>query len=132
MCCRRIRGITNKPHNPPRAEPVPEDTVFCQEECYYMHGEIDEKYCTECIRDHLNQSEPFYMVYYHASAIGYMPHNLEWSDCYVLLTTRRPIADCRLCLVHARTDEQGIREVRIDEEILPVSEAARVASNNTN
>lgn len=126
MCVKRIEAIGKRPICPLQIQPVSQNTNSCQEECYYVHGETDHRYCTTCIRGHLTDSEPYYMVYYHIAAIGYVPRSLACRICSGSLTTVRPISECRLCLVRIRSARIGEREVIVDEEIMPVSTAARV------
>lgn len=62
MCFWRVEGIVEKPYDFSQPRLITPNPALCQEECYYVHGVTDEKFCTECIDDEINQNESYYVT----------------------------------------------------------------------
>lgn len=131
MCCHEFIEIWEKPYNflLPKLQ-IPMQGI-CQQEFYIVNGDLDRKFCFECIGDNYNDDEPYYTVYYHGSAIGYVPQNIEWFHCNVIVTLCRPITECSLCLYQLPTDIQGVREVIVRQDVAPFTNEARLIIEST-
>lgn len=125
MCRLRIGGIKRKPFNLPQ-NTTDQDIGYCQEDSYYLHEECGNRYCMRCIRNHRNEGEQYFLVYYHVAIIGIAPRSLTCCICADSLTVSRPINECRPCFATFRANRIGNTEVIIDEESIAVNAAVRV------